>query len=81
MEAPSLAIETTGTLDAQGNLRLNEPLQGMMPGPVRVIVLLSREEPSQGDWRRAASQSSAFDFLRDESEDLYLAADGTPFRG
>ena len=81
MEASSLAIETTGTLDAQGNLRLNKPMQGTTPGPVRVIVLLSREEPSEGDWLHAASRSGAFDFLRDEAEDLYSASDGTPFRG
>jgi hypothetical protein len=81
METPTLAIETTGTLDAQGQLHLDGPIRGAAPGPVRVIVLLSPEEPSEADWLRAASGSGAFDFLRDDAEDLYSAADGVPFRG
>ena len=34
------AIEATGTIDAQGHLSLDQPLQVTNPGRVRVIVLL-----------------------------------------
>ena len=34
------AIEATGTIDAQGQLSLDQPLQVTHPGKVRVIVLL-----------------------------------------
>ncbi len=81
METSSLAIETTGTLDPEGRLLLDGPIRGAAPGPVRVIVLLTPDEPSEPDWLRAASRSSAFDFLDDEAEDIYTASDGAPFSG
>jgi len=38
------AVEVTGRIDAQGNLILDEPLQGMTyPARVRVILLCSEQ--------------------------------------
>ena len=74
------AIEATGTVDAQHQLRLDEPLP--LPGDsrVRVIVLVSdADEISEVAWRKAISASPAFDFLRDEAEDIYTADDGKRF--
>jgi hypothetical protein len=74
------AIETTGIVDAQHQLRLDEPLP--IPGPIRVRVIVlvpEAEEISEGAWAKAASASPAFDFLKDPAEDVYSAADGKPF--
>ena len=38
------AIEATGTIDAQGHLSLDQPLQVTHPGRVRVIVLLPESD-------------------------------------
>ncbi len=38
------AIEASGTIDAQGQLSLDHPLQSAHPGKVRVIVLLADNE-------------------------------------
>jgi len=75
------AIETTGIVEAQHQLRLDEPLP--IPGlsRVRVIVLVPEaEDISEEAWTKAASGSPAFDFLKGAAEDVYSTADGKPFQ-
>ena len=73
------AIETTGNVDAQHQLRLDEPLP-IGPGRVRVIVLVPEfGEIEDNTWARAAVASPAFDFLKDAAEDVYTRSDGKPF--
>jgi hypothetical protein len=74
------AIEATGIVDAQHQLRLDEPLPISGPSDVRVIILV----PEAGDieenaWTKASVTSPAFDFLKDAAEDIYSRADGKPF--
>jgi hypothetical protein len=67
-------------VDAEHQLRLDEPLP--LPGQsrVRVIMLVPEaEDTSEAAWAKAASASPAFDFLKDAAEDVYTAADGKPF--
>jgi hypothetical protein len=73
------AIETTGIVDAEGKLHLDEPIRLSGPGPVRVILLFEDDAIEEQEWLQAASQSSAFTFLNDPAEDLYSAEDGHPF--
>ncbi|HTV61803.1 MAG TPA: hypothetical protein VMH30_04460 [Verrucomicrobiae bacterium] len=74
------AIETTGIVDAEHQLRLDEPLPIPGESRVRVIVLVPEvEDISEEAWTKAASASPAFDFLKDAAEDVYTAADGKPF--
>jgi hypothetical protein len=74
------AIETTGVVDAQHQLRLDEPLPIPDQSRVRVIVLVPEiEDVSEAAWTQAVSTSPAFDFLKDAAEDVYTAADGKPF--
>ena len=74
------AIETTGVVDAQHQLRLDEPLPIAGQSRVRVIVLVPEAaDISESAWTTAAASSPAFDFLKDAAEDIYTAADGKPF--
>jgi hypothetical protein len=74
------AIETTGIVDAEHQLRLDEPLPIPGESRVRVIVLVPEvEDISEEAWTKAASASPAFDFLKDAAEDVYTATDGKPF--
>jgi hypothetical protein len=74
------AIETTGTVDAQHQLRLDGPLPIPQDSRVRVIVLVPEaEDIAEAAWAKAASASPAFDFLKDAAEDVYTATDGKPF--
>jgi len=74
------AIETTGIVDAQHQLRLDEPLPIAGPRRVRVIILMSETgEIEENAWAKAAATSPAFDFLKDAAEDIYTRADGKPF--
>jgi len=74
------AIETTGMVDAEHQLRLDEPLAIAGPSRVRVIILVPEaDEIEENGWRKAAAASPAFDFLKDAGEDIYTRTDGKLF--
>jgi hypothetical protein len=74
------AIETTGIIDAQRQLVLDEPLPVEGPARVRVIILLAEEvDIDEKEWLQAAVDNPAFHFLREPEEDLYTVDDGNPF--
>ena len=80
MGAATKAIETIGTIDAQHQLVLDEPLPVVGPTRVRVIILMPGESDiSEVEWLRAAAANPAFDFLKEAEEDIYTLADGKPF--
>lgn len=81
MEPIARAIETSGTLEDERHIALDQPLQSLARTHVRLIILLPEDtEPDETEWRRAAAESSAFAFLGDASEDIYTLDDGRPFR-
>ena len=74
------AIETTGIVDAQRQLRLDAPLPVSGPARVRVIVLFSEaDDIDERVWLKAAGANQAFDFLKDEAENIYTRSDGQLF--
>lgn len=81
MEAAMTALETTGTVDEDHWLRLDEALPVAGPMRVRVIVLYPLAETVQEDeWLRAAARNPAFHDLEAPEEDIYSLGDGEPFR-
>ena len=73
------AIELTGTVDTEHRLVLDEALPIDGPIRVRVIVLVdNQDEITESAWLKAANASGAFDFLKDERENIYSLADGKP---
>jgi len=73
------AIETTGTVDSEHRLVLDEPLPIAGPSRVKVIILLPEESDLDDKlWLEAARSNPAFEFLTDPAEDIYTAADGKP---
>ncbi len=73
------AFETTGNVDAQHQLLLDEPLP-IGPGRVRVIVMVPEfGEIAESPWTKAAASSPAFDLLKDSAEDIYTINDGKSF--
>jgi len=74
------AIETTGIVDAQHQLRLDEPLPIAGPSRVRVIILVPEAgDVAENEWTKAVATNPAFDFLNDAGEDIYTRSDGKPF--
>ena len=74
------AIEATGVVDAQHQLRLDKPLPIAGQSRVRVIVLVPEEaDISEAAWTKTVAPRPSFDFLKDAAEDIYTAADGKPF--
>lgn len=76
------AIETTGMIDRKGLLRLDSPLRTRQR-KVKVIILLPEENESDDEmlWLRSLANNPAFDFLKDEKEDIYSLTDGKSFNG
>ena len=80
MQVAARVIETTGMIDAQRRLVLDEPLPIVGQTQVRVIILLPEEaEIDEEEWLRAAAANPAFDFLKESEEDIYTLTDGRPF--
>lgn len=79
MDVAVKAIETTGTVDAQHRLLLDEPLPVAGPTRVRVIILFPEEDIDEKEWLYAAASNPAFDFLKEPEEDIYTSEDGKPF--
>jgi Uma2 family endonuclease len=72
MDIAVKAIETTGTVDAQRQLVLDELLPIVGPAKVRVIILVPKTtEIDAKEWYHAADSNPAFDFLREPEEDIY----------
>ncbi|VAW31370.1 hypothetical protein MNBD_CHLOROFLEXI01-1523 [hydrothermal vent metagenome] len=80
MEIPMNAVEMTGTVDENRQLKLDGILPFSGPKRVRVIVLSSLDdEIDEATWLQAASQNPAFAFLAEPDEDIYSLNDGQPF--
>jgi len=80
MDVTVKAIETTGTIDAQHRLYLDEPLPVAGPTKVRIIILLPEEaDIDEKEWLYAAASNPAFDFLKEPEEDIYTSKDGRAF--
>jgi hypothetical protein len=81
MESAMAAIETTGTVDEDHRLRLDERLPVSGPMRVRVIVLYPLADGiTEDEWLRAAARSPVVHGLDAPEEDIYSLEDGEPFR-
>lgn len=73
------AIETTGTIEQNGKIVIDETFAVNSPTSVRVIVLFPESEDlNESEWLQAAAKNEAFDFLKDADEDIYSLTDGKP---
>ncbi len=80
MQETMTAIELTGVVDEERQLRLDQPLPFSGPKQVRVIVLYSQDDDLDEDmWLRAAATNPAFSSLEALEEDIYSLEDGQPF--
>jgi hypothetical protein len=83
MEVPMTAIEMTGTVDENHQLKLDGELPIAGPKRVRVIVLSplteAPDEVSEMEWLKTSLSNPAFEYLRDPEEDIYTINDGKPF--
>ena len=80
MEAQMTAIEMTGTVDENRQLRLDGTLPVIGPVRVRVLVLYPiTQEWDEAEWLQSAARNPAFESLSDPEEDIYTLADGKPF--
>lgn len=80
MATQMTAVEVTGTIDKNHQLRLDTPLAISGPVRVRVIVLYPlEEEMDETEWLYAAAHNPAFAFLKEPEEDIYTIENGKPF--
>jgi len=73
------AIEISTRTDKQGHLKINYPLN-KKDSNVRIIILVDEKEYDRDEeklWVDSISSNPAFDFLKDEAEDIYSLTDGS----
>jgi hypothetical protein len=74
------SIECAGTINAQGELQLDEPLPLNQPSRVRIIVLFPEswesDDLTPDQWSKAVASNPSFAFLHDAEEDIYTIANG-----
>lgn len=75
------ALETFGTIDKKGHLILSKPLE-YRNKVVKIIVLIADEDDTieNEEWTAALSANPAYDFLKEDEEDIYNLSDGKPFQ-
>jgi len=79
MNATLTAIEITGRITENNELKLDSALPSLPPQKVRVIVMLpAADDISEDEWLYAAAKNQAFDVLHDSAEDIYTLDDGMP---
>jgi hypothetical protein len=71
------AIETTGRIEENGKIVIDETFSVNAPTNVRVIVLFpENDDINENQWLQMAAKNEAFDFLNDKEEYIYSLADG-----
>jgi hypothetical protein len=67
------AIETTGRVEKSGYLKLDKPIEAIKKNQkVKVIILFDESDNiTDKEWLSSLSNNPSFDFLKDESEDIY----------
>jgi hypothetical protein len=74
------SIACAGTISANGELLLDEPLPQNQPSRVQIVILFP-ESPESPDltptqWNKIAANNPSFAFLHDPEEDIYTLEDG-----
>jgi hypothetical protein len=76
------AIETLATIDNQGFIQMSLPLRVRNKSAKIIILIEDEDNPMNLEdklWAKAISDNTAFDFLKEEAEDIYSITDGKPF--
>jgi len=79
METELSALELSGVVNRNHQIELDEPLPIDSDTRVRVIVLYSNDDGfTEKEWLQSLSKNEVFDFLKNDSEDIYTLEDGKP---
>ena len=71
------AIEINSKTDKKGHLKIDYALNKSNQ-KVRVLIFVENED--EEIWLDTVTDNPAFDFLKEEEEDIYSLTDGEPFR-
>ena len=74
------AIEINSKTDKKGHLKIDYQLD-KSDSNVRVLILVDDDSDKDEEkiWMDSITSNPAFDFLNDQSEDIYSIKDGEPF--
>ena len=74
------AIEIISKTDKKGHLKIDYQLDKSISN-VRVLILVddNSDKDEENIWMDSITSNPAFDFLNDQSEDIYSIKDGEPF--
>lgn len=76
------AIETTGSLEKSGILKLDKPIPVHKKQKVKIIILYDdgANEIDDKEWLTSLSGNESFAFFKNKKEDIYSVLDGKPFK-
>ncbi|HEY2726608.1 MAG TPA: hypothetical protein VGI61_05515 [Parafilimonas sp.] len=72
------AEEILATVGDNGMLHVDHPLS-FKNKKVKLIVLAQEDDITDEEWIKFLSTNPAFDFLKEEAEDIYTIHDGKPY--
>ncbi|HEX5151246.1 MAG TPA: hypothetical protein VFW07_07345 [Parafilimonas sp.] len=72
------AEEVFATVDEKGILHADK-LLNFKNQKVKLIVLAQDDDISDKEWMKFLASNPAFDFLKNEAEDIYTIHDGKPY--
>jgi hypothetical protein len=74
------SIACAGTISANGELLLDEPLPQNQPSRVQIVILFPESsglpDLTPAQWNKIVSNNPSFAFLQDPEEDIYTLEDG-----
>jgi hypothetical protein len=74
------SIACAGTISANGELLLDEPLPQDQPSRVQIVILFpdspESADPTPAQWNTIAANNPSFAFLHNSEEDIYTLEDG-----
>lgn len=73
------ALELAGSIDDQGELKLEKKLMGHRQSKVKVIPLFEDDEPGK-EYFYSIANNPSFEFLNEPEEDIYSNNDGIPIQ-
>ena len=72
------AEEIYAMVDDNGILHVDQPLS-FKNKKVKLIILAQEDDITDEEWMKFLSTNPAFDFLKNEAEDIYTIHDGKPY--
>ncbi len=78
MKISTSPIIVSGVIEESNRLLLDDPIALKSNTRVSIYIVPEDDDVSEIEWMRWLAANPAYDFLKDEEEDIYTLTDGKP---